>query len=527
MIKWIGGRDSEQYEEKNRVSSYRGYLLKMRRSQNLLAPQWGKRWFSVEGRFLKWYRQDTDAHPSGMVDLRHIRSVTKVDINGAFTFCVSSEDRNLIMRASSAAEVNNWVRTLHMHGDIARGGTGMTIVSDFNETPLSTSGAFHPHSKKTRSSGPTSFQDELESNLKKLNELEMELSMQSEDLTPEINRYKRDEEDDDMGDVLKGLPPFNASERVASVSTSKNSSSSRSKYPGGSNQNRNPNPLAESPSERQAAAANAASATKRSRAGPQRIKVPLSASSSNNSILRMDSVESIDSAPIATATTRHAGGGGGGGDGRAGGGGSRDDQKDNSESEKDRDRDRATSDSMWYNGESTATGGRSGGGGGGGGGRTYGNSSSKETSSYTKNYNNSYRGRDAKDDSLENSADSEFDISDIAPRTPKQGNSSILKPNNGGEYTFPKNSRRTTSSSAGDGRGSQTMDFAHIVPSIPPAMGGMGGAGAGAGVGGGGAGVGGGGAEIYGRHGRAEADRRAEGGSNALRSSGAARAAWG
>ena len=48
---WIangGTKDIVEYEEKNRVSSYRGYLLKMRRSNNMLAPQWGKFLYAYE-----------------------------------------------------------------------------------------------------------------------------------------------------------------------------------------------------------------------------------------------------------------------------------------------------------------------------------------------------------------------------------------------------------------------------------------------------------------------------------------------
>ncbi|KAJ1412013.1 hypothetical protein B484DRAFT_335945, partial [Ochromonadaceae sp. CCMP2298] len=104
------------------MSSYRGYLLKMRRSHNMLAPQWGKRWFSIEGRFLRWYRQESDVSSSGMIDLRNVRSITKIDMygTGGFTFCVTNEDRNLVLRASANVELNGWVRNLHMHADIAR-----------------------------------------------------------------------------------------------------------------------------------------------------------------------------------------------------------------------------------------------------------------------------------------------------------------------------------------------------------------------------------------------------------------------
>lgn len=177
-LSWIANVSGKEgdYEEKNRVSSYRGYLLKMRRSHNLLAPQWGKRWFTIEGRFLRWYRQESDISPGGMVDLRYVRSITKVDINGSFTFCVTSEDRNLILRSGSQAEMNNWVRALHIHADIARGGSGMNVVSDFNEMPLKSQGMLCARkSGKLRSS--LTLQDELDLNLKKLNDMEIALSL--------------------------------------------------------------------------------------------------------------------------------------------------------------------------------------------------------------------------------------------------------------------------------------------------------------------------------------------------------------
>ena len=180
MMKWTRSSKDGEVEERNRVSSYRGYLLKMRRSHNLLAPQWGKRWFSIEGRFLRWYRTDSDLNPSGMVNLKHVRNITKVEISGCFTFCVTSEDRNLILRASSLTEMSNWIRTLHIHADIARGGTGMNVVSDFNEVPLRASGLLtSKRGAKLRSS--MTLQQELDLNLRKLDELEQQLVSQEKD----------------------------------------------------------------------------------------------------------------------------------------------------------------------------------------------------------------------------------------------------------------------------------------------------------------------------------------------------------
>jgi hypothetical protein len=164
MMKWMGatGPLRDDYEETNRVSSYRGYLFKLRRSQNLLAPQWGKRWFSIEGHFLKWYRQENDLFSSGMVDLKYIRGITKLDNHGQYAFMISSDERTLILRSSTVNEMQAWIRTLHMHADKARGGKGTMVVSDFNQMPLNNNhssknyeNSYHSNASSSHFSGAT------------------------------------------------------------------------------------------------------------------------------------------------------------------------------------------------------------------------------------------------------------------------------------------------------------------------------------------------------------------------------------
>jgi hypothetical protein len=182
-LSWIASGPKEEYEEKNRVSSFKGYLFKMRRSQNVLAPQWGKRWFSIEGRFLKWYRQESDLNSSGMVDLKYTRNITKLDCGGLCTFVVICQDRNIILRANALLEMNNWIRALHIQADIARGGSGMCIVSDFNELPLRSKGMVKSRknaNNKLRSS--LSLEQELDLNLTRLNALEQELLLKAQEV---------------------------------------------------------------------------------------------------------------------------------------------------------------------------------------------------------------------------------------------------------------------------------------------------------------------------------------------------------
>lgn len=174
MMSWMGN-GSNDFEERNRVSSYRGYLYKLRRSQNLLAPQWGKRWFSIEAHFLKWYRNESDLCSSGMIDLKYIRSIMKLENQSTpFTFTIVSEERNIVLRCTSMVEMNNWIRALHIHADIARGGTGMMVVSDFNQMPMNTSSIKNSASmrKNAKTRASVTLEKELDLTLKRLNELE-------------------------------------------------------------------------------------------------------------------------------------------------------------------------------------------------------------------------------------------------------------------------------------------------------------------------------------------------------------------
>jgi hypothetical protein len=206
MIKsWIGG---SEFEEKNRVSSFRGYLYKLRRSPNLLAPQWGRRWFSIEGHFLRWYRYETDLCAAGMVDLKYVKNIIKSESLGPTAFTVDCEERSLVLKCTSISEMNNWIRALHKQADIARGGTGTNLVSDFNQVNIDSSnikysrkpGQYQSKSKMSR------LEQELEETLKKLEELEHRVDLEdsvgkplqkrsNSDLDRERERFRRSEED--------------------------------------------------------------------------------------------------------------------------------------------------------------------------------------------------------------------------------------------------------------------------------------------------------------------------------------------
>jgi hypothetical protein len=180
MIKsWMKNSD---HEEKNRVSSFRGYLYKLRRSPNLLAPQWGRRWFSVEGHFLRWYRYEADLCAAGMVDLKYVKSIVKSESLGPTVFTIDCEERSLVLKCGSVPELNNWIRALHKQADIARGGNGMSLVSDFNQAPGDSSSGKYARKNSApafpNKSKMSSLEREIEETLKKLQELELKVDLE-------------------------------------------------------------------------------------------------------------------------------------------------------------------------------------------------------------------------------------------------------------------------------------------------------------------------------------------------------------
>lgn len=173
-----GGRKSELDETSTRSSSLCGYLWKMKRShqKRILVPQWNKRWFSIEGRLLKWYTVAQAEESSGMVDLRFITNVSAFEAQGVFSFILSYPDRNLLLRASNLSDMNKWIRALQFQTDIVRGGCGMTIVTDCNTSGSSPQGKGRAVKEKYR---PPTLEANLEAAMVRLQILENRVLKQS------------------------------------------------------------------------------------------------------------------------------------------------------------------------------------------------------------------------------------------------------------------------------------------------------------------------------------------------------------
>lgn len=171
MLSWMSGSKNESDDNSCRVSSLCGYLWKMKRSHHrmILVPQWNKRWFSIEGRQLKWYAVASSDHSSGMVDLRFITNVSAFEAQGVYSFILSYPDRNILLRAANSSDMDKWIRALQFQADVARGGCGMTIVTASNTSGSNPQGKGRAFKEKYR---PPTLEANLEATMVRLQILE-------------------------------------------------------------------------------------------------------------------------------------------------------------------------------------------------------------------------------------------------------------------------------------------------------------------------------------------------------------------
>lgn len=68
-----------------------GYLHKMKSEERLLASQWNKRFFALEGRVLKYYQHESSSEASKVIDLLSIESIRRFENgdHGVFRYCFS------------------------------------------------------------------------------------------------------------------------------------------------------------------------------------------------------------------------------------------------------------------------------------------------------------------------------------------------------------------------------------------------------------------------------------------------------
>eukprot|EP00975_Prorocentrum_lima_P029625 6218820-Prorocentrum_lima.AAC.1 len=83
-----------------------GYLWKRKRNQQLGTPAWNKRWFSVEGENLHWYKTSSAEEPSGKIPLLSISRIVRgrKEEGGALAFTITARSRNFLLRGATPGE---------------------------------------------------------------------------------------------------------------------------------------------------------------------------------------------------------------------------------------------------------------------------------------------------------------------------------------------------------------------------------------------------------------------------------------
>lgn len=177
-------------EESNvRMSSLCGYLWKLKREKKNMVPQWNKRWFSIEGKFFRYYEQKDSKYPSATIDLRTVSDIDSVENQapGMFGFFVQYPERKLTLRAGNQQEMSKWIRALRMQVDLAKGGQGTSSMVE----------KISPRNKSSRNmkkgdAKSGSLEAELDYTLKKLDDIQKEIQKKDD----EDSRYGKSFKDD-------------------------------------------------------------------------------------------------------------------------------------------------------------------------------------------------------------------------------------------------------------------------------------------------------------------------------------------
>ncbi|RHY28330.1 hypothetical protein DYB32_006049 [Aphanomyces invadans] len=92
----------------------------MKREPKMLTSDWTRRWFSLEGKQLKYYQSKTSTDASKSIDLLSIESIRPFDSgdHGLYSFVLKTPDRSYFLRAESEGDLKRWVRGLREQQDL-------------------------------------------------------------------------------------------------------------------------------------------------------------------------------------------------------------------------------------------------------------------------------------------------------------------------------------------------------------------------------------------------------------------------
>lgn len=117
-----------------------GWLYKLKRNNiSSILPQWNKRYFTIEGMYLKWYKSSTSSNASSFINILEIEKVSNFEhVNGIYSFIIVHPSRNLMLRASSVSELNKWINSIQSQIDLYKNKDKKKNVSSSLESQLDT-----------------------------------------------------------------------------------------------------------------------------------------------------------------------------------------------------------------------------------------------------------------------------------------------------------------------------------------------------------------------------------------------------
>ena len=117
-----------------------GWLYKLKRNNiSSILPQWNKRYFTIEGMYLKWYKSSTSSNASSFIHILEIEKVSNFEhVNGIYSFIIVHPSRNLMLRASSVSELNKWINSIQSQIDLYKNKDKKKNISSSLESQLDT-----------------------------------------------------------------------------------------------------------------------------------------------------------------------------------------------------------------------------------------------------------------------------------------------------------------------------------------------------------------------------------------------------
>jgi hypothetical protein len=97
-----------------------GYLHKMKETERFLTPQWNKRFFSLEGCELKYYKSENSMEACKSINLLQIESIRRFENgdHGVFSFVLKTPTRSYFLRTETKGDLKRWVRGLKEHQEL-------------------------------------------------------------------------------------------------------------------------------------------------------------------------------------------------------------------------------------------------------------------------------------------------------------------------------------------------------------------------------------------------------------------------